>query len=280
MRYLCRGEIYMKSILFIIKENIVNFHRSVTIAKYEIRADIRDTKLGYLWNILNPIIQLFTFWLVFGIGIRNNQSVGHVSFLPWMVVGMTVWFFISPSLTKGVSCIYNKRAIISKMKFPVSILPMTIVLQELFNHVVTLSFILVVLVYRGHIPSLNWLYVIYYALCAFSFCLSLNMITSVLNMFTRDIKKLVLACIRMLMYLTPILWTLDGLLIHFPILANALKLNPLYYVVEGYRGAIFFNDTPFLHPAQTLYFWIVVITMFIIGSVLMYRFRTKFIDML
>ncbi len=270
----------MKSVLFVLKENFTNMYRTISIVKYELKSDLRDTHLGYAWNILNPLIQLFTFWLVFGIGIRNNQSVGTISFLPWMIVGMTVWFFISPSITKGVGCVYNKRNILTKMKFPSSILPVTIVLQELFNHLVMMVIVLLILIYRGHQPNTYWLLILYYMFCAFCFCVSLNMITSVLNMITRDVKKLVLALIRMLLYLTPILWTLDSLLAYHPGLAIILKLNPLYYIVEGYRGAIFFHDAPWNHPAQTMYFWSVVLIMFFIGSMLMNKFRTKFIDML
>ncbi len=270
----------MKSVLFVLKENFSNIYRTLSIVRYELKSDIRDTQLGYAWNILNPLIQLFTFWLVFGIGIRNNQSVGPVSFLPWMVVGMTVWFFVSPSITKGVGCIYNKRNIISKMKFPTSILPVTIVLQELINHVVMMCIVIGILIGRGHIPNTHWFIVVYYMFCAFCFCVSFNMITSVLNMISRDVKKLVVACMRMLLYLTPILWTLDMLSMHHPMIAIVLKMNPLFYIVEGYRGSLFFMDSPLNHPAQTTFFWAVVLVMFVIGSILMYKFRTKFIDML
>lgn len=269
----------MKSVFFVIKENIVNFYRVISIAKYEIMADVRDTKLGIIWNFLNPIIQLFTFWIVFGIGLRGGKSVGHVSFLPWMIVGMTIWFFISPCITQGVGCIYSKRNIITKMKFPVSILPTTVVFKELFNHICFLALIMIILVVRGHVPNLHWFGVFYYMLCATCFCISLNMITSVLNMFTRDVGKLVKACMRMLMYLTPILWTLDTFRGH-DLLIYIFKMNPLYYIIEGYRGSLFFQDGFWNHPAQTAYFWGVVLIMFVIGSTLMYKFKSKFIDMM
>ncbi|NBK96548.1 MAG: ABC transporter permease [Erysipelotrichia bacterium] len=269
----------MKSVFFVIKENVVNFYRVISIAKYELMADMRDTKLGIIWTFLNPMIQLFTFWIVFGIGLRNGKSVGNISFLPWMIVGMTVWFFISPCITQGVGCIYSKRNIITKMKFPVSILPTTVVMKELFNHACFLALIVAILIVRGHVPNLHWFGVFYYMFCAVCFCIALNMITSVLNMFTRDVSKLVKACMRMLMYLTPILWTLDTFHGH-PMLVNIFKLNPLYYIVEGYRGALFFQDGFYNHPAQTMYFWSVVFVMFVIGSILMYKFKSKFIDMM
>lgn len=270
----------MKSVYFVLKENIVNFYRTISIARYELMGDLRDTKLGFLWNLLNPMIQLFTFWIVFGIGIRGGRAVGHISFLPWMVVGMTVWFFVSPCITQGVNCIYSKRNIITKMKFPVSILPATIVFKELFNHFCTFGVVLAILIVRGHVPTIYWLGCIYYMVAAICFCIALNMITSVLNMFTRDVKKLVNALMRMLLYMTPILWTMETMEIAHPMLVKVLKLNPLYYIVEGYRGSLFFKDPFWNHPVQTMYFWGLVIIMYMVGCTLMYKFRSRFIDMM
>ncbi|MDF9824848.1 teichoic acid transport system permease protein [Breznakia sp. PF5-3] len=267
----------MKSVFFVLKENITNLYRIFSIAKYELLADMRDSKLGIFWNIANPLIQMATFWFVFGIGIRKGRGVGIVSFLPWMIVGITVWFFISPCITKGVSCIYEKRNIITKMKFPVSILPATIVLKELFNHIIMITLVITILFVRGHQPNLMWFQILYYMFCAICFSISLGMITSVLNMFTRDVKKLVTACMRMLMYLTPILWTMENIPEKYQII---MKMNPLYYIVEGYRGSLFFQDSFMNHPAQTAFFWGLIIVMFVIGSNLMYRFKHKFIDML
>lgn len=271
----------MKAAYYVLKENIINFYRTISIAKYELLADMRESRLGLFWNIANPLIQLFTFWLVFGIGLRGGRAVGRISYLPWMLVGMTAWFFISPCITQGVNCIYNKRNIITKMKFPISILPATITFKELFNHLIMLGIILTLLIIRGHHPNIYWLWLIYYVFCAICLTISLSMLTSVLNMFTRDVKKLVLAFMRMLMYLTPILWTMEKIEGSYPMLVTIMKANPLYYIVEGYRGSIFFNKNPLIdHPVQTLFFWGVVIILYLIGSNLMYKFKMKFIDML
>jgi len=85
---------------------------------------------------------------------------------------------------------------------------------------------------------------------------------------------------RMLLYLTPILWTLDKINQTHPLLAGLLKMNPLYYIVEGYRESFFYGIAFFEHPHLTLYFWIVTIGMYCLGSVLMYKFKSRFIDMM
>ena len=56
-----------KSLRYVLKENFTNLYRIYSISKYELLADMRDSKLGLFWNFANPTIQVLTYWLVFGI---------------------------------------------------------------------------------------------------------------------------------------------------------------------------------------------------------------------
>ena len=64
------------------------------------------------------------------------------------------------------------------------------------------------------------------------------------------------------------------------LLATLLKLNPLFYIVEGYRESFFYQKTFMNHPTLTIYFWVVTIAMYCLGSWLMYKFKSRFIDMM
>lgn len=267
----------IKSLKYVINENIHNLFRTFSIARYELLADMRESKLGIIWNILNPLISILTYGFVFGLGIRGGKDVGNIPFFDWMIAGLSIWFMISPCITGGVNAIYSKRNIINKMKFPISILPSTVVLKETFNHLFMLFLVYVTLLIRGMKPSLYNLEIIYYLICTMAFAISLSMITSVLNMFTRDVKKMVSASMRMLMYLTPILWTMEKLPKSMQIV---MKLNPLYYVVEGYRDAFFYHKGIFAYGKNMLWFWAIVLVLFMIGSRLMYKYRHKFIDLI
>ena len=265
----------MKSLIYVIKENKKNWYRTYSLAKYEMLSDIKDSKLGIIWNILNPLIQIFTFWFVFGLGIRNGNPVNGINYFEWMIVGLCVWFFINPSLVKGVKSIHAKSNIITKMKFPISILPVTIVVKELFNHIIMLIIIFIVLISKGIGISIYNLQIVYYIFCSIFFTISVNMVLSVLNMFTRDVSKLVSASMRMLMYITPILWTMDNLPNN---IQKIMRLNPIYYIVEGYRNSILFKINIFNNLSEMIIFWGINIIIFIIGCRLMYKFKYKFID--
>jgi teichoic acid transport system permease protein len=105
----------------------------VSISKYELLADMRESKLGVFWNFANPAIQVLTYWFVFGY-VFNRKDVQGIPYLVWMLGGMVVWFYVSPCITDGCNSVYKKVNVITKMKFPVSILPMTVVLEKLFDH--------------------------------------------------------------------------------------------------------------------------------------------------
>ncbi|MBP3853344.1 MAG: ABC transporter permease [Erysipelotrichaceae bacterium] len=274
-----------KAIGYVIHENMTNLYRIYSIAKYELLADMRDSKFGIIWNFLSPAIQVFTYWLVFGVAWGRNDVKAHgitVSYLPWLVVGFACWWYIRPCITDGCSAIFSKTKVITRMKFPVSVLPATVCVKELFNHACMLVITLVTLMLCGHMPTWNWLWIFYYMFCAFMLNESVSLVLSVLTMLWRDVKKFITSIMRMLMYFSPILWNC-----HFgkrvpgaDILNKLVKLNPIYYIIQGYRDAIFYHRSVLDHPAITLYFWILVFVIFSIGCVLMYKFKRKFIDMI
>ena len=134
-----------KSIKYVLQENFHNLFRIYSISKYELLADMRDSKLGLFWNFANPAIQIITYYFVFGL-IMNRKAVGKIPFIQWMLCGMVVWFFISPCITNGANAIYAKRNVITKMKFPVSILPATVILKELFNHLCLMVVLLILFI--------------------------------------------------------------------------------------------------------------------------------------
>lgn len=82
----------MNGIKYVLKDITNNWYRMYSIAKYELLSDIRDSRLGILWNVINPLVQIMTYLFVFGMGIRGGKAVQGIEFFSWMLVGMMVWF--------------------------------------------------------------------------------------------------------------------------------------------------------------------------------------------
>ena len=234
-----------KSIKFVLQENFNNVYRIYCIAKYELLSDMRDSRLGVFWNFANPAIQIITYYFVFGI-VLERKSVDHIPFIQWMLCGMVVWFG-----------------------------------KELFNHFCLMILLIIFLLTQGVMPSLYWLELFYYLFAAICLTVSLAMITSVLNMLARDTRKLILACMRLLLYLTPILWPISRLNKDWMLpIRYMMKANPIYYIVCGYRDCFLYHHGIMYYGKQMLFFWVFVIVVFAIGSTLMYKFKHKFIDLI
>lgn len=265
----------MRYIKFVIKENFNNIQRIFSIAKYEILAENRDSKLGMFWSIITPFIQILSYWFAFGLGIRGGQAVDGVQYINWMLVGICCWFFISASIRNGTNSIHGKANIITKIKFPVSIFPTISIVKELFNHFIMIILVYLYIVINGIRVNRYNLQLIYYIFCGAVFSISISLVLSVLNMFSRDVKKAVNASIRLLTFVTPILWTMDKLPLS---IQKLMRYNPIYYLVDGYRDSLLFYNSVFDKSTETIIFWIIVCILFTSGSILMYKFKHKFID--
>ncbi|MGX8680548.1 MAG: ABC transporter permease [bacterium] len=272
-----------ESLKYVISENFSNIYRIYSISKYELLADMRDSNLGLFWNFAHPLIQVLTYWFAFGFVMHRKSVTSYnitVKFPFWLVGGMVIWFFIHPCITNGCNAIYSKVNVITKMKFPVSVLPATVVMKELFNHFCLMVVVFVIFAVGGIYPNIQWFELIYYCFCAVVLGIALSLTTSVLNMLARDTRKMVLATMRLLLYLTPILWDMGRLAKAPAWVKMIMKANPIYYCVQGYRDCFFFHKGIMFYHNSMISFWVLTTILFIFGSIMMYKFKHKFIDMI
>lgn len=274
----------MKAALKILKEQFNSLYLIQRLAMYEMKTENSGNYLGLLWEIINPMIQIAIYWFVFGYGITHavsNNSHSHheiegIAYFPWLLAGISLWFFVNQSIILGSKSIYTRIGFISKMSFPMSAIPSFITMAKFYQHIILLFIIMIILSFSGYSPSLYYFQLPYYMVATMFFLLSVSLITSTLSTIVRDIHMVLAAIMRMMIYLTPFLWMPSNSNIQM-----IMKLNPLYYIVEGYRASLVGNSWYFLdHPKYTLYFWVALIILFIIGSSLHLKFRSRFVDYL
>ncbi|WP_071460845.1 ABC transporter permease [Bacillus massilinigeriensis] len=268
----------MKSAILVLKEQIENFYLVRRLSLYEVKSQNNNNYLGALWEILNPGIQIAIYWFVFGFAIRGEErSVHGIDFFPWLLSGIILWFFINPAMTQGSRSIYTRIKIISKMSFPVSVIPTYVIFSKLYSHLLLLAISIVLLQFLGYPVSVYYLQLPYFLFATIVLIVSISLLTSTLATIVRDVQMVVQSVMRMLLYLTPILWERDlgGFL------NVVMKLNPFYYLVEGYRASLLYKQWfIYTHWEFTLYFWAVVLFFFIIGSSVHTKFRKHFVDYL
>ncbi|MNI54631.1 Teichoic acid translocation permease protein TagG [compost metagenome] len=118
---------------------------------------------------------------------------------------------------------------------------------------------------------------IYYTICAFCLVISLSLITSSLIVFFKDFGQIISIALQFGMWLTPILW-------HYTMLPRTyqwiLKINPVYYIVEGYRDSLIGGVWFWERYNQTVYFWAITGILFLAGIIIMRKLKPHFADVL
>lgn len=238
-----------------------------------------------LWVIINPMIQIGIYWLVFGYFFGDRGVVTTegepVPYVWWLVSGIIVWFFINPSVTKGSRSIYSRLRFIAKMNFPMSTIPSYVIFAKFYQHLMLTAIILVILQLSPYKISAYIVQLPYFMFATLAFLISVSLITSTFTTIVRDLQQVIVSIMRMMIYLTPFLWSPDRVAEVSGTLAKLMMLNPMYYLAEGYRATMLgLSWYGIDHLGYTLYFWGFVFVTFLFGSVVHLRFRNHFVDYL
>jgi len=249
--------------------------RMLRIVRFDVKIENRNLYLGTLWKIIAPLIQLGTFWFVFGIGIRGGAPVDGVPFLAWLLAGLVPWLFISRGITAGSRSISNKAGMIFKIKYPVSTIPVSAILAAFYDNLIMLSIMVIIFLFHGIMPNFHWLNLIYYNVFMFVFLSSLALVTSVVVQLAKDFGNLISSLLQLLQFLTPILWQ-EG---HIPEWARPIfVMNPVRYVVNGYRRSLLFQGNFYERPLTMAFFWGMAFGLLLLGCWLQRKYATRLVD--
>ena len=272
-----RRENFFQSAGYVLKEIVEHRQRMFRIAVYDHRIQNKDSYLGKIWSVLNPLIQVLTFWFVFGLGLRGGKPIDGYPYLLWMLCGLFPWFFVNAGIVGGSSSIYAKAGTVLRMQYPLATIPLGNILVAFFDHLILIAFMILIEICYGYMPQLSWLGIVYYWVYAIVFLAALALFTSTLTMLARDFQKLITAMIRLLFYMTPILWSLDSM----PAFARTiLEMSPIAYIIAGYRDSLLYRVNFWERPERIVFFWGIALFFFLLGSWLHRKYRGSFIDFL
>src|SRR5699024_1453321 len=226
----------MKSAIKVLKEQIEHFYLIRRLSIYELKSKNKNNYLGVAWELINPMIQVLIYWFVFDtIRSREPVSVGQIEvpFFAWLLVAFILWNFVYQGIIEGSKSIYTRLRMLSKMNFPMSVIPNFVVFSKFYVHLLMMVITTVILNFMGFYVNIYYLQLIYFIFATFALLFSLSLITSTLSTIIRDVHLLLNSTIRMLLYLSGVLWPLT-LLEDFPTLIKIMMLNLVYYLIEVY----------------------------------------------
>ena len=237
--------------------------------------------MGIFWAFVQPVITVLVYWFVFEKGLRaGRQAMGgiEVPFVLFLMSGLVPWFFFSDAWPNGTSCLVSYSYLVKKVVFKISILPVVKVVASIYVHLFFVAVTLVVFWIYGFAPDLYTLQVVYYSFAAFVFTVGLSYVTASIVVFFQDLTQIIAILLQVLVWATPIMWNID-MLSDGP-LKTILRLNPMYYIVSGYRNALI-NKVWFWQTWQmTLYFWVLTLFLVCFGMLIFKRLQKHFADVL
>ena len=201
----------------------------------------------------------------------------QVPFVLFLTAGLVPWFFFSEALTNGTNALLEYNYLVKKVVFKISILPIIKVIAASFIHVFFVCILLIVAAIYGYYPTIYTIQLVYYSFCLFVLVLAISYTTCAVVVFFKDLSQIINIALQIGMWATPILWNMDDVKASW---VTILKLNPLVYIVNGYRSAIYEKEWFFWDFYSTMYFWIVTVVLFGIGALVFKRLKVHFADVL
>lgn len=248
----------------------------LSMAKREVKSQYVGSSLGLVWTFIHPLVLIFIFWVVFSVGFKAMPA-NNVPFVVWLTAAMTCWFAFSDMISGSTGIIVSHANLIKKTVFPSQILPVVKVTSSLVAHGIFILILLGLLILQGMPFSVFYFQAVYYLFCMLVLVIGLAWLVSALNVFVRDIGPAVGLALQVGFWGTPIFWDISMMPERVQML---LKLNPMFYIVQGYRDS-FLNFIPFWHhPVLTLYFWGVALSCFIGGALVFNKLQPQFSDVL
>lgn len=268
---------YLKMFLGFLSELFSKRQIIIELTKRDFKQKYLGSYLGMLWAFVHPTIYIVILWFVFQVGFKS-APMDNFPFILWMMTGIIPWFFFSECLATATNAVLDNSFLVKKVVFSMGMLPLVKIFSSLVIHLFFIAVIFLMFAAYGHLPSIYNLQVFYYLFATIVFLLGLSWLTSSMVIFLRDVGQIVNMVLQFLFWLTPLFWSAKILP---PKLHTLLKLNPVYYLVDGYREA-FIYKTWFWekHYMWSLYFWAVTGFIFILGAVVFRRLRPHFADVL
>ena len=257
-------------------KELFNHRRLIfSLAKNDFKAKYATSFLGTVWALVLPLTNILVFWYVFQVGLRNG-NVGDYPFIVWYAPAFLVWTYFADSFSGATNSIREYSYLIKKVNFPVLSIPIIKIISVLIIHVVFLIVIVIINLFYGIYPNIYYLQSLYYLLAITINLMGLGWLFSALAVVFPDTVNLVSVALQLGFWVSPIIWNPSSMSDQAQ---RLLRINPMYYICEGYRNSFLYQSWFWEDMGYTIYFWIATIIIWILGTYVFRNTKDRFADL-
>lgn len=215
----------------------------VNMTQRDLKLKYKGSVLGVAWSLLNPLLQMAIYTLIFSVFLRIVVVPNYWAFI---IGGILLWTFFSSSLLTTSVAFVRNPGLISKVHFPIEVLPISGVLANFVNFLIPLAILLIVLPIGGIHLGLSLVLLPVVCLAVLAMSIGLGLIAASITVFLRDVEHFLQLGIQIFFYATPILYPLDvGALPHgAERFVTVLRLNPLAWFMDSYHQILYYGTWP------------------------------------
>lgn len=251
----------------------------VMLTRRDLTTRYKQTVLGILWAIVQPVFTMLIFGVIFG-RVAKMPTGGIEEYHLFSYTGLVPWTFFSLAMGKASNSLVGNAFLLKKVYLPRVIIPLASTLAPLVDMAIAFSLLLGMMAYYGHTPSVFILLLPLFVLLAHTMALGMGLWLSALNVQFRDIAHVIPFLTTILLYATPIAYSSALYGSTHSYIRSILLLNPMAQVVEGFRWCIFHDvySTTFSPDLHTVGSIIIALAILISGAYVFRRMERTFAD--
>jgi len=232
------------------KTDIKKYYKySIISAKAQLKAEVANSYLNWIWWILDPLCFMLIYTFIFGYVFDAREP----SFAIFLFIGLSMWTFFSKTITQSVKIVKNNKAIVSKVYIPKYILILTKIWVKGFKFFITFSIVIVMMfVYKVHI-TFNVLYSIPIVIVMALFTFGCSCFLLHYGVYVEDLANVVGIVLRFFFYLTGIFYNVEKRIPQWGGLLN--KANPMAFFITSMRECLIYEQTP---DVKLLFIWFAI----------------------
>ncbi len=254
--------------------NVQNITRIYALSKRNVILRYKSSLVGFFWGFFKPLLYLLIFIMIFSAAFLQSKYFPSINdYIIFISAGLIFWFFFSNVTNQAIGSIVGSSGLIKSLNIPILLYPLSEIVSELFNFLLTLVVFLIVMYWFGISYNLRMLLIIPCTLLFSIFCLGIILFLSSLNVFFRDVGIMWGTIQPAIFYMTPIAYP-EGLIPEKYKLI--IKCNPVYYFIK--LGRSIFYDPVAPPAAQWLHCAIIAVIMYIIGALVFNKLKNQFIS--
>lgn len=268
----------MKTLWKIIILHIQYCTQILQLARTDLIKTYRGALLSWGWAVVKPAITIAVYYFTFTVGLRTGKPVKGYPYFLWLISGFIPWFYISSMYTGGANSIHKYAFLVKKIKFPVCCVPMIVGLSNMIVHIILMLLTIVIFIVMGAPITMHIIQLPFYWLLMLMMGVAWGLFSGQVTAVSKDFYQLVRSSYTALMWLSGIFYqisTIKGAALRF-----ILRLNPVTYLIDGFRHCFIDHVWFWEKPMALLNFMLVYLLFVFLGIKIYSRTERTITDIL